>query len=77
MTRKKLIEFLYPHIYGEQLREDIADALIKEGFVKVDEPKEVYKCIHCGVFLNPGEIHTAHGVINKYDLIRFREVVEE
>lgn len=48
MTKKQLTEFLRtkwqikivgPAIY-QPTYEDIADALIKEGFVKVDEPQE-------------------------------------
>lgn len=38
MTRKQLIEFLYRQ--ENFAHKNIADALIKEGFVVVDKPKE-------------------------------------
>ena len=78
MTRKQLVEFLRSTgLEGSYSCETFANHMIEKGIVKVDAPQEVYKCIHCGVFLHHGEIHTAHGVLTKSDLIRFREVVEE
>lgn len=87
MTRKQLIEFLnktasdiYSSFYPDSLTEIIADALIKEGFCKVDEPREFWLVRHLGAW----KIHTTEVPTyavdsqgNELEIIHVREVVEE
>lgn len=78
MKRIDLVEFLGGYLRGEkkQYWMEIADALIREGYVKVDVPQEFLKCKYCGMIVHPGEIHTAHVSGTRNDFIRFLEVIE-
>lgn len=47
-TRAKLVEFIENSFRNKTLMmEEVADLLIKEGWVEVDEPLECYWCPEC------------------------------
>lgn len=76
MTRKQLIDYIesfhpsqWPH------PEEIADALIKEGFVKVHEPREFW----IDIDLLTKECKVIDGMylqLENHEIIHVREVVE-
>ena len=79
-TRRKLIEFLYVARLDHGDNRDLANALIKEGFCKVDEPREFWLVRHLGAW----KIHTTEVPTyavdsqgNELEIIHIREVVEE
>ncbi|MBP7315167.1 MAG: hypothetical protein KA968_08105 [Chitinophagaceae bacterium] len=80
MTRNQLIEFLVETAKEKAHLEYIADALIKEGFCKVDEPREYwlffYKCNNSFanlMLIKPSKEYPESDVY----MVHVREVVEE
>jgi hypothetical protein len=87
MTRKQLIEFLELSIHGKDTIygslvnvrnciDSLADALIKEGFVKVKEPKSFWICDYHKLYSEDKNIKCAV-CTNACKIIHVREVVEK
>lgn len=75
-TRKELIDFVSSVT--------VADALIKEGWVKLDSPKEWYVCEDCKVALPNKNPHWIESSVSKFDgyvcngkMVFVREVLDE
>lgn len=82
MTRKQLIEFFINELkkyHGKpEITTDVGfvfhctDALIKEGYVKVDEPREYWLCLECMII---GWFDGKCGNDNAHKLIHVKEVL--